>query len=135
MIEQYLSPEELKRLVSALVVVVTAILIFALFAFLVVPSMRNANQPAAGPAVNAPQGESGWLDPTDYPPSKGYTIPPVDPKTLMTATPALLTRGQALYNQNCVACHGTEGHGDGPAAKGLNPPPMTTSRASSAWRA
>jgi mono/diheme cytochrome c family protein len=123
MIERYLSREELARLVSALVLVVTFIAIFALFAFLVVPSMRNANKPVSGPAVDAPQGESGWLDPTDYPPQRGYTVPPVDPKTVMTATPAMLTRGQVVFNQTCAPCHGAEGHGDGAAAGGLKPPP------------
>jgi high-affinity iron transporter len=32
-------------------------------------------------------------------------------------------RGRALYAQNCAACHGAQGHGDGPAAKGLDPAP------------
>jgi high-affinity iron transporter len=34
-----------------------------------------------------------------------------------------LARGKALYSQNCAACHGAEGRGDGPAAKGLDPAP------------
>src|SRR5690606_37209939 len=32
-------------------------------------------------------------------------------------------RGKALYAQQCAACHGASGRGDGPAAKGLEPPP------------
>jgi mono/diheme cytochrome c family protein len=123
MIERYVSAQDLRRLLSALLVVVIFICIFALFAFLVVPGMRNANQPVSGPAVSPPQGESGWLDLTDYPPAKGYTLAPVDPKTVMSPTPELLARGQVLFNQNCVACHGPAGRGDGPAAQGLNPPP------------
>ena len=118
MIERYVSPQELRRLLSALLVVITFICIFALFAFLVVPGMRNANQPLSGPAVSPPQGESGWLDLTDYPSAKGYTLAPLDPKTVMSPTPGMLARGQALYGQNCVACHGPAGRGDGPAAKG-----------------
>lgn len=31
--------------------------------------------------------------------------------------------GQALYNENCVPCHGLAGRADGPAALNLNPPP------------
>lgn len=34
-----------------------------------------------------------------------------------------LAQGQGLYAQNCVACHGVTGAGDGPASKGLKPPP------------
>jgi high-affinity iron transporter len=36
-----------------------------------------------------------------------------------------LTKGKALYKQLCVACHGVEGDGNGPAAKGLEPPPSS----------
>ncbi len=31
--------------------------------------------------------------------------------------------GLATFTQNCVICHGSEGHGDGPASAGLNPRP------------
>jgi len=34
-----------------------------------------------------------------------------------------LARGRALYAENCAACHGAQGKGDGPAAKGLDPAP------------
>lgn len=34
-----------------------------------------------------------------------------------------LSRGRALYEQNCVACHGERGAGDGPAAAALQPHP------------
>ena len=128
MIEAYVTREELRRLLSALLVVIIFICLVALFAFLIIPGTRNANAPIAGPAVNPPQGQTGWLDVTEYPPEEGYTVPPVDPKTVMTPTPVLLARGKVLFEQNCVACHGPEGHGDGPAAKGLNPPPRNFSQ-------
>jgi high-affinity iron transporter len=32
-------------------------------------------------------------------------------------------RGAALYAANCSSCHGAQGRGDGPAAKGLDPAP------------
>ncbi|RMD99550.1 MAG: cytochrome c, partial [Bacteroidetes bacterium] len=31
--------------------------------------------------------------------------------------------GKAIYETNCVACHGAEGMGDGPAAESLDPKP------------
>ena len=37
--------------------------------------------------------------------------------------PASLEIGQQVFAQNCLACHGAAGRGDGPQAKGLNPPP------------
>ena len=33
-------------------------------------------------------------------------------------------RGRALYGAQCAACHGTKGAADGPAARGLDPPPI-----------
>lgn len=123
MIDRYVSPEELRRLVSTLLVTVGAIVIFALFAFIVVPGLRNANVPPPAAEVLAPQGESGWLDPTEYPPAKGYELPPIDPQTVLTANTDLLARGQALYERNCTPCHGRDGQGNGPAAATLNPRP------------
>lgn len=128
MIERYVSRQELLRLLSALLVVVIFLCIFALFAFLVVPGMRNANRPLSGPAVSPPQGETGWLDLTDYPSAKGYTIEPLDPKAVLSPSPELVSAGKVLFGQNCAACHGPAGQGDGPAAKGLNPPPRNFSQ-------
>jgi mono/diheme cytochrome c family protein len=34
-----------------------------------------------------------------------------------------LTNGQKLYNENCAACHGSKGQGDGESAAELDPPP------------
>ena len=129
MIDRYVSPTELKRLLSALLVVAVFIALLAVFAFLVVPGTRNANRPVTGPGMvpGGPllprAGASGWLDPTDYPPEKGRILPPVDPATVMTPNPALMERGRTLYAQTCGSCHGTKGEGDGAAGKGLNPPP------------
>ncbi len=38
-------------------------------------------------------------------------------------TAVSVARGQTIYEQHCVICHGSDGHGDGPMAATLNPPP------------
>lgn len=123
MIDRYLSPAEFRRLLSALLVVAGFICIAALFGFLIVPGLLGANKPAAEVAVNAPQGETGWLDPTDYPSAARQVIPPIDPKTVLSPTPELTARGKVLYDQTCGTCHGATGKGDGPGAGQLNPKP------------
>ena len=35
-----------------------------------------------------------------------------------------LARGATLYQEQCSSCHGASGHGDGPAAAALEPPPV-----------
>lgn len=34
-----------------------------------------------------------------------------------------LNKGRAIYQEYCMACHGVNGEGNGPASKGLYPPP------------
>lgn len=38
-------------------------------------------------------------------------------------TSEVVRSGGELYNQKCAVCHGTQGMGDGEAAKALNPSP------------
>jgi mono/diheme cytochrome c family protein len=127
MIEKYVNAEELKRLVSTLVAILGCLLVAGLFASIVVPGLRNANQPPSPTAIAPVVGESGWLDPTEYPPQKGQEIPPVDPDSLMHPTPALIARGKSLFENNCTSCHGALGRGDGPAAGTMNPRPRNLS--------
>ena len=49
---------------------------------------------------------------------KAYPVP------LSPSSPPDLKRGQALYATQCAACHGATGAADGPAARGLDPPPI-----------
>ncbi len=44
------------------------------------------------------------------------------PIPLAPAAPPQFERGKALYAEQCAACHGATGHGDGPASRGLDPP-------------
>jgi mono/diheme cytochrome c family protein len=123
MIERYINAEELRRLLSTLLVILGCLVIAGLFAIIVVPGLRNANKPATPTAVTPVMGESGWLDLTEFPPQRGSVIPPVDPMALITPTPEILARGKELYESNCVTCHGRLGQGDGPAAGTMNPGP------------
>ena len=132
-IDDFLSPAELKRLVSALLVVLGFIAIAAFFGFTVVPGLRYQAHDSGENIVQPVQGESGWLDPTDYPAQTREVIPPIDPKTVMTPNPALMARGKALFAQTCATCHGPEGKGDGPGGVGLNPKPRNFT-ASVGWK-
>jgi mono/diheme cytochrome c family protein len=123
MIEKYVDALELKRIVSTLVVVLGCLIIAGLFASIVAPGLRNANRPETPTAVAPVLGESGWLDLSEFPPAKGTMIPPVDPETLLKPSAELLARGKTLFETNCVPCHGSQGHGDGPAAGTMNPRP------------
>jgi mono/diheme cytochrome c family protein len=124
MIEKYVDAEELRRLLSSLVAVLCFLVIAGLFASMVVPGLRNANKPETPAAAVTPVvGESGWLDPTEFPSTKGSIIPPVDPKTLIEPSAELTAHGKELFESNCVPCHGSLGRGDGPAAGTMNPHP------------
>jgi mono/diheme cytochrome c family protein len=111
--------------------VVVGLCIVAVFEFIVVPSMRMSAHPATADIL--PQGATGWLDPTEYPAAKGYVVPPVDPRMVMTPTTDLLSRGQDLFEKDCVQCHGAQGMGDGPAAATTNPRPRNFTRAAD-WK-
>jgi len=47
----------------------------------------------------------------------------------LPATSGNIEAGRQLFERNCAACHGAGGRGDGPGAKGLNPPPSDLARA------
>lgn len=48
-----------------------------------------------------------------------------DPSTMVTAE--LLEQGKQVYGLWCASCHGTEGKGDGPDSKSLDPAPRDQS--------
>lgn len=44
-------------------------------------------------------------------------------ETLRHSTPQQIEKGKQIFATQCMACHGLEGKGDGPAAIALNPKP------------
>lgn len=42
---------------------------------------------------------------------------------LRNSTPSLIAKGKEIYLSQCMACHGAEGKGNGPAGAALNPTP------------
>ena len=65
------------------------------------------------------------------PPPAGTPVAPAEARFLRNPIPAAqesLARGQQLYTQNCMVCHGVQGRGDGPAARTLRPPPADLSQ-------
>lgn len=46
-----------------------------------------------------------------------------DLRNPLSASVGVISRGQALYQTNCAACHGGTDDGNGPAAAGMSPPP------------
>jgi mono/diheme cytochrome c family protein len=133
MIEKYVNAEELRRLLSTLVIVLAALAIAGLFAIIVVPGLRNANKPETPTPVSPVVGEPGWLDPAEFPPERGRVIPAVDPQSLIAPSPQLVAKGKELFAANCAQCHGEQGRGDGPAAPTMNPRPRNFS-SPDAWK-
>jgi mono/diheme cytochrome c family protein len=116
--------EEAQGLASRFAIASGVAITFVLFGLIIVPAlMRERQAPKAPPSDQPAAAGLGWLDQAEVPPSKGKDLPPVDPATVMTATPKLLARGEALFKQNCTSCHGDAGRGDGPAVATLNPKP------------
>lgn len=49
----------------------------------------------------------------------GFPEPPDE----LLASSGAVRGGETIYLKNCRICHGVRGHGDGPQARGLDPPP------------
>ncbi|QQR90352.1 MAG: c-type cytochrome [Myxococcales bacterium] len=44
-------------------------------------------------------------------------------KSSVSVSPEALAQAEEIFATRCTPCHGTMGKGDGPASKGLTPPP------------
>jgi len=51
-----------------------------------------------------------------------------EPPAEILSSPQAIRAGQGVYAKQCAICHGARGHGDGPQAANLNPPPTDFGR-------
>ncbi len=68
-----------------------------------------------------------------YPKSNAPVVAPVDYKLVVMGAPGDEEKGRALFQANCVACHGPLADGKGPAAAMLTPPPRNFMDAKAHW--
>lgn len=69
-----------------------------------------------------------------YPPSQPVAVAPqMDLKSVFLATDANIAKGQALFQANCISCHGEKADGQGAAAKALTPPPRNFLDPAAKW--
>jgi mono/diheme cytochrome c family protein len=59
----------------------------------------------------------------DIPLQSPRIMPPIDISKVGVANPDIVNKGHELYKNNCAACHGESGQGNGPSASLLNPKP------------
>ena len=84
-------------------------------------SFHIGQQPTANPAAQGTAQPGGF--------GAGAAVTPVAPadarflKNPIEPTQESLARGQQVFTQNCMVCHGVNGRGDGPAAQAMRPPP------------
>lgn len=62
-------------------------------------------------------------DPTVFATVVGKGKPGLDLAAMLATSPSALAHGKSLFSNDCAACHGAAGKGDGPAAAGFRPRP------------
>ena len=55
-------------------------------------------------------------------------------KTPWEPTPEMVAHGKEVFSQQCIACHGPEGKGNGPAAAALIPHPRNFTQDNGEWK-
>ncbi len=81
--------------------------------------LKEVSQPDSAPA-ESPAAETPSQDPA---PAAGESGPGASrsPSQPWVSSVAQVERGHGLYKTACASCHGVEGKGDGPAARGFQP--------------
>ena len=110
---------------KAMVVVTIAAALLGPAAGFAQNGMGSGTGPGMGPGVG-PGGGMGMMSGSSV--RRSFVMRnSIDPKYARLSNPLPRTAknvsaGRQLYEQNCAACHGPQGLGDGPAGKNLNPP-------------
>jgi mono/diheme cytochrome c family protein len=60
---------------------------------------------------------------SNHPPDTGATVPPEYAGKTNPLDPDAAMAGAEVFKTNCEPCHGSQGHGDGPAGQALDPRP------------
>jgi putative copper resistance protein D len=106
--------------VQTRVAIGSQVAVFGLVAALVAAIVRRRRWAWLTGAGIAAVGIGLW---TALPPLAVDAYPTTYLRPTVPYAAAAIVNGQALYRTHCAVCHGTGGHGDGPAAAGLRPRP------------
>jgi putative copper resistance protein D len=106
--------------VQTRVAIGSQVAVFGLVAALVAAIVRRRRWAWLTGAGIAAVGIGLW---TALPPLAVDAYPTTYLRPTVPYAAASIVNGQALYRTHCAVCHGTGGHGDGPAAAGLRPRP------------
>ncbi len=90
----------------------------------VVIAISTAVLAGVGNSVTSPLGKPDMLSSWKAPRSAAKKKNPIP------LSPASIQAGEAIFTQNCEACHGSNGTGDGPTGAFLNPHPANLTQAS-----
>jgi mono/diheme cytochrome c family protein/peroxiredoxin len=90
-----------------------------------VGALSLAGFAAAGSALR-------WLRDRDRPAPPPLVATPAPVSRSASPSPASGARGRLVFQVHCARCHGPDGHGDGPDAASLRPPPRDL--AAAAWQ-
>lgn len=100
------------RTLSAGLLAVTAVLVLG------VAAPHRTRLALVGAPLALTLAGTAWVTATTFPVQP--TLGPVNP---VPPNAASVARGAEVYTQNCAACHGPQGKGDGPVGLSLNPRP------------
>ena len=85
------------------------------------PSRMVPSKRPPAPAANAEEAKEKSAE--EAPNTTALPAADAQFAVLISPPPAMIVKGKSLFMNDCVACHGANGEGDGPAALALKPKP------------